>query len=62
LTEHRLTKLRLLQRLQQALESLQSLTRPTRSQQQTIADIQAVLAEHQRDDAEYSAMARAFLR
>lgn len=61
LTNHRLTKLRLLQQLQQALSELQSRSRPTRSQQQTIADIQALLAEHQRDDAEYSAMAQAFL-
>lgn len=62
LVEHRLTKLRILRQLQRDLLAFQSLRRPTQLQLQLIADLQAMLDEHQRDDAEYSAMARAFLR
>lgn len=62
LVEHRLTKLRLLQQLQQALVRFQAISRPTKAQLKVIIDIQAVLTEHQQDDAEYSAMVRAFLR
>jgi len=61
LIEHRLTRLRVLQQLQRDLVAFQSLRRPTQGQKQLIADLQAMLAEHQQPDAEYSAMACAFL-
>lgn len=62
LREHRLTKLKLLRQLRQVLAQLQLLSRPTRSQQKTIADIEALLLEHQQPTAEYSAMACTLLR
>jgi uncharacterized protein (TIGR02646 family) len=61
LREHRLTLLKLLRQLQEAFGQLRAVTRPTKSQQQTIAEIQATLDGRKERNAEYSAMACCFL-
>lgn len=62
LVEHRLTLLRILQELADACEQLKAISRPTKAQLASIAGIESRLTESQLPAAEYSAMARAFLR